>query len=300
MESDFLIYNAVQEDDNKKLYSILKSNMNLSRRMIIGLKKSGGIYINGSHAMTNAIVKKGDTVSVDIKRQETQDIAPQDIPIDVVYEDRDLLIVNKQPGIVVHPTKGHPEGTLSNGIIYHWRSNGDDSIVRLVNRLDRDTSGLMIVAKNKFSHQAMAKQLDANKVVKIYIAVVHGAFKKEEGTIDLPIDRPTHESIKREVLKSGQNAITHFKVIENYKAGSLLKIRLETGKTHQIRVHMSYIGHPLFGDTLYGVQDDSEYIKRQALHAVMLKFDHPRTGKDMCIKADLPDDIKSLIKKLGC
>lgn len=298
MENDFLYYSVDEKDEGVKLDSILKTRMNLSRRMITGLKKSGGIFLNSAPALTSAIVNAGDVVSVNINREESQDIIPQYIPIDVVYEDRDLLIVNKQPGIVVHPTKGHPEGTLSNGIIYHWRSKGEDGIVRLVNRLDRDTSGLIIIAKNKFAHQAMAKQLEADRVVKIYCAVVHGTFSEEEGTIDLPIDRPTRESIKRQVLQSGQRAVTHYRVIERFNDASALEIRLETGKTHQIRVHMSHVGHPLFGDTLYGAQDDSEYIGRQALHAMKLQFDHPRTGEAMNIKSDLPDDMNILIEKL--
>lgn len=298
MERDILKYAIDDSDDGAKLDGILKNRLNLSRRMITGIKKRDGIFLNGSHAMTNEKVKTGDIVSVDISKEESQDIEPQDIPIDIVFEDHDLLIINKQPGIVVHPTKGHPEGTLSNAVMYHFRSRGEDSIVRLVNRLDRDTSGLIIIAKNQFCHQAMAKQLEAGQVKKIYMAVVHGSFENDEGIIDLPIDRPSWESIKREVTKSGQNAVTHYRVVEKLKDAALLQIRLETGRTHQIRVHMSHIGHPVVGDTLYGTSDDTELILRQALHAYTLEFYHPRSGQKLSVKADLPEDIKNLILKL--
>lgn len=298
MKNDFLEYIAGETDDGIKLDSILKSRLNLSRRMIIGLKKNNCIYINGKPEFVNYLVRKGDEVLVNIAKEENQDIKPQDIPIDIAYEDGDLLIVNKQPGIVVHPTRGHPEGTLANGIIFYFREKNESTIVRLVNRLDRDTSGLILIAKNQFSHQAMAKQLDLNQIDKIYLAVVHGIVKENEGTIDLPIDRPERESIKREVMTSGYKAVTHFKVLERLKDASLLEIKLETGKTHQIRVHMSHIGHPLFSDTLYGCCDDSKWIMRQALHAFMLSFNHPRTGEKLCIKAEIPSDIQILLNEL--
>jgi 23S rRNA pseudouridine1911/1915/1917 synthase len=298
MKEDLLSYTAKPDDEGVKIDSILRNKLNLSRRIIIGLKKNNNIFLNGETAFTNAKVKVGDEISVNLVKEESQNIEPEDIPIDIVYEDRDLLIINKQPGLVVHPTKGHQSGTLSNGVIFHWRQRGEGTIVRLVNRLDRDTSGLVIIAKNQFAHQAMAKQMDVNAVEKIYFAVVHGALSCQEGTIDLPIDRPTYESIKREVMKTGIRAVTHFRVVESFNEGSLLEIKLETGKTHQIRVHMSHSGHPLYGDTLYGESDDSLLIGRQALHAARLVFSHPREGTPMDIRAELPEDIKILIEKL--
>lgn len=298
MKEDFLTYNVKDEDEGLKIDNILKYKMNLSRRMIIGLKKNKNIFLNGKEAFTNEKVYVKDEVSVNLAKDESQDIEPQNIPIDIVFEDKDILVVNKQPGIVVHPTKGHPTDTLANGIIYHFRSMGEDTIVRLVNRLDRDTSGLIIVAKNQFCHQAMAKQFEANQVEKLYYAVAHGEFDKDEDTVSLPIDRPTKESIKREVMNNGQMAITHYNIIEKLKGGALLRIKLETGKTHQIRVHLSHIGHPLYGDTLYGENDDSDFIKRQALHAYMLKFRHPRNGEDIVINTPIPADIMELIEKI--
>lgn len=299
MRDDFLKYNIEVEDKGIKLDSILRTKLNLSRRLIIWLKKTNGIYLNNKSVHTDAIVNPGDIVSVNIGREERQDIEPQDIPVDVIFEDKDLLVVNKQPGLVVHPTKGHPQGTLSNGIMYHWMKKGEEVIVRLVNRLDRDTSGLVIIAKNQFTHQAMAKQLESNQVRKIYLCIVHGIVEEDMGTIDLPIDRPTFQSIKREVMEEGSRAVTHFKTIERFDDASLLQIRLETGKTHQIRVHMSHIGHSIFGDTLYGKSDDGLYIARQALHAAQLVFTHPRNGNRMEFKTQLPEDMSSLLEKLG-
>lgn len=298
MKSDILKYVADKDDEGVKLDSILRTRLNLSRRMIIWLKKTNNIFLNDQPVFVSAVVKMGDVISVNIAKDESQDIEPQDMPLSIIFEDRDLLVVDKQPGIVVHPTKGHPEGTLSNAIIYHWRKNGEDTIVRLVNRLDRDTSGLVMVAKNQFSHQAMAKQLDANQVQKIYIAVAHGVVADDSGTIDMPIDRPSRESIKREIMETGLRAVTHFDVLKRFDEATLLKIYLETGKTHQIRVHMSHLGHPLFGDTLYGEYDDSLFIGRQALHAASLKFIHPRTGEQLNLGAQLPNDMKALIRRL--
>ena len=298
MEKDLLKYTVKQEDVGRKIDAILKNRMNISRRMITGLKKNNSIFLNGKQAFTNIKVNVNDEVSVNIVKDESQDIEPQDIPIEIVFEDNDLLILNKQPGIVVHPTKNYLDGTLANGIVNHWREKGESTIVRLVNRLDRDTSGLIIIAKNQFCHQAMAKQMDVDNVEKKYYAIVHGDLEKDEGTIDLPIDRPTYQSIKRDVMEEGTKAVTHYWVVERFNNATLVEIRLETGKTHQIRVHMTHIGHPLFGDTLYGDSDDMDFISRQALHAYMLKFNHPRSGEHMKLCADLPKDMRILIQRL--
>lgn len=298
MKKDFLKYRVNEEDDGAKLGSILRRNMNLSGRIITGLKKRNNIFLNGKSSFVSAIVHNGDEVVVNLFKEESQNIEPQYIPLDIAFEDEDLLIINKQPGLVVHPTKGHPDGTLSNGVIYYWREKGEGNIVRLVNRLDRDTSGLVIIAKNQFSHQALAKCLDAGTVEKTYYAVVHGFFAEEEGTIDLPIDRPTRESIRREVIESGQRAVTHYRTVERLGEDSLVELKLETGRTHQIRVHMSYLNHPIYGDTLYGETDDREFIGRQALHARRLRFKHPRTAEVIDIKAEVPEDMKLLMRKL--
>jgi len=200
--------------------------------------------------------------------------------------------------MVVHPTKSHPTGTLSNGILNYFIKNKENCIVRLVSRLDMDTSGLIMVAKNQFAHMNLAKAMEENKIVKSYLAVVHGKLKSKEGVIDRQIGRPSEDSIKREVCSSGQRSVTHFKVIKEYEDSSLVELTLETGRTHQIRVHLSYLGNPIYGDTLYGVEEDYKVINRQALHAYKLIIPHPRTGEILSLVSNLPEDIDDLINKL--
>ncbi len=235
-----------------------------------------------------------------MQEDEHQNIEPEDMNIEIVYEDNDIIVINKRPGIVVHPTKGHPTGTLSNGILYHFKKNGEKSIVRLVSRLDRDTSGLIIIAKNQFSHMRLASDMSKDSFRKIYIAVVHGSMKEKEGRINLPIYKEEEsESIKRIVDERGQESITTYEVLEELSKGSVVRLELETGRTHQIRVHMSHLGHPLYGDSLYGKgEEEKEYIERQALHAYKLEFPHPRTGDILKLQCSLPDDIKNLIEKI--
>jgi 23S rRNA pseudouridine1911/1915/1917 synthase len=288
-----LVCEITKEQDGRKLINFLKSGtLKFSTRLCRKLVRGGYVLINGERAKYQDVIKEGDKIEITLNRGETQDIEPQDIPIDVAYEDLDLLVVNKPPFMVVHPTKSHQENTLANGIINYFRETNQNCIVRLVNRLDRDTSGLVIVAKSQYAHQAMARKLDDNQIEKYYIAVVEGRMEGK-GTIDMPIDRPSQESMKRVVMEGGQRAVTHYDVIEATEEMSVLKIRLETGKTHQIRVHMSTIGHPIVGDTLYG--SASELITRQALHAYMLKFESLRDRKMLEITTKVPDDMQKLL-----
>ena len=204
--------------------------------------------------------------------------------------------------MVVHPTRGYPLGTLANGVLYYFQEKGEKCIVRLVSRLDMDTSGLIIIAKNQFSHMALArdmqdKEMQGKTFEKSYMAIVHGNMENKSGTIDLPIGKPDEESIKREICEDGQRSITHYEVIESFKNGDLVKMTLETGRTHQIRVHLSHIGHPIYGDSLYG-KEEIHYIDRQALHAYKLIIPHPRTGEELILMTDLPEDMKNLISKL--
>ena len=244
-------------------------------------------------------LSQDDLIEIYMQEDEHQNIEPEDINIEIVYEDSDIIVINKKPGIVVHPTKSHPTGTLSNGILYHFKKKGERSIVRLVNRLDRDTSGLVIVAKNQFSHMRLASDMSKDSFRKIYIAVVHGSMKEKEGRINLPIYKEENESIKRIVDERGQESITTYEVLEELSKGSVVKLELETGRTHQIRVHMSHLGHHLYGDSLYGMgEEEKEYIERQALHAYKLEFPHPRTGNILKLQCSLPEDIKKLIEKI--
>lgn len=275
-----------------KLIHFLKVKLKMSTRFTRKMAKNGLGTINGKRGINSDILKIGDVVEITIDGEETQDIEAEDIPINVVYEDKDLLIVNKPPFMVVHPTKSHQEGTLANGIVNYFKITKQNCIVRLVNRLDRDTSGLVIIAKSQYAHQQMANMLHNNSIEKYYIAMVEGRLEGE-GTIDLPIGRPSVESIKREVMEDGQRAVTHYEVIVSSLDITCVNVKLETGRTHQIRVHLNHIGHPLLGDTLYG--KESEYINRQALHAYKLKFNNIRNNEPVEVAVDLPEDMKKIM-----
>ncbi len=278
----------------------LKEELGLSTRLIRSAAIENRVLVNKNSVRMRFVLHENDEVVVKLQRKESQNIEPEDIPIDVVYEDEDIIVVNKQPNIVVHPTRRHPSGTLANGILYYFKQTNQSCIVRLVSRLDMDTSGLIIIGKNQFAHMALSKEMQENNLEKRYLAVVHGNLKEKEGTIDAPIYRPEGEdSIQRIVDERGQRSITHYKVIESYKDADLVECLLETGRTHQIRVHLSHLGHPIYGDSLYGYgEEEKELITRQALHAYGLDFKSPRTKEILSLRANLPEDIKSLIEQL--
>lgn len=295
-----------------KIRDYLKFTENLSSRFIKSSGISGKISVNGKVAKLNHRINSKDKIEIDMKKDENQNIEPEKMELDVVYEDMDLIVINKRPGMVVHPTRGYPLGTLANGVLYYFEEKGENAIVRLVSRLDMDTSGLIIIAKNQFSHMSLARDMQSSDIQcseaqgsemqgkvfeKSYMAIVHGHLKDKFGTIDLPIGKPEEASIKREVCPEGQRSITHYQVIESYKNADLVKVTLETGRTHQIRVHLSHIGHALYGDSLYGVEED-EYILRQALHAYKLIIPHPRTGEELILETKLPKDMELLKSKL--
>lgn len=297
MNSNTLIYKILDEDAGTKLKEVLYDKMKISGRLTRKLKRSKNIFVNGYNISLGSNLRKGDIVKV-IMEDEANKFEPQDIPISVVYEDMDLMIINKQPNIVVHPTKGHPDNTIANGLVNYLNKTGQRFKIRFINRLDRDTSGLLMIAKNPFAQQSLSNQMQQNRVEKKYLAVVKGRVEKDYGIIDAPIGRIESDSIHRRVIENGQRSITHYEVIERYNDASLVRLTLETGRTHQIRVHMQYIGHTLIGDELYGYVND-ELINRQALHAETLKFFQPRTDEKRLVKANMPDDIKDLITKLS-
>lgn len=227
---------------------------------------------------------------------EINNINPENIKLNIVYEDNDLLILNKEEDIVVHPTKSHQSNTLSNGIAYYFKEKNIKKKIRFVNRLDMDTTGILIVAKNPFAHQQMAIQFENNTVEKKYLALVEGIVKKEEEIIDEPIGREEDKSIRKIVTPKGQQALTKYKVKARLKEATLLEVQIFTGRSHQIRVHLNHIGHPIIGDTLYNKK--SPYIKRQALHSYYLKLKHPRTKENIEFIAQLPKDMSLLIDQM--
>ncbi|KIL08829.1 pseudouridylate synthase [Clostridium botulinum] len=282
-----------------KIREYLKEKLDLSTRLIRSASKDQRIYVNNSAVRMNYMIKNGDVIKIDLNKNESQNINPEKIDLDIVYEDDDVLVINKQPFIIVHPTKNFQSGTLANGILYYFQETNQNCIVRLVSRLDMNTSGLIIIAKNQFSHSRLSKDMK-EKLQKRYLAIVHGNLEEKEGTIDLPIYKPEgiEYGSRRVIDERGQRSITHYKVIESFEGGDLVECLLETGRTHQIRVHLSHLGHPIYGDELYGVGLEENLIKRQALHAYGLDFESPRSLKPLSLRADLPDDIKKLLEKI--
>ncbi|MBK5246908.1 MAG: RluA family pseudouridine synthase [Peptostreptococcaceae bacterium] len=294
-------YIVTEDDVNNELQikALLRYHFKFSSRLNKKIKRENLILLNGKPVKTYLLPAAGDIISISMP-EEISDFNPEEIPIEIVYEDDDLLVINKQYGIVVHPTKGHHSHTIANGIMKYMLDSKQSFKIRFINRLDMDTSGILVVAKNSHVQDDFAKQVAMNLVEKKYIAVVKGIVENDEGIIDLPIGRPDIEKPERSVLKdsSGANSITHYKVIERYKTGyTLVELILKTGRTHQIRVHMSHIGHPVVGDHLYG-GSNVLLIERQALHAHKLSFFKSVTKEKLQLEAPVPADIAQLISKL--
>lgn len=281
--------------DGLRVDETLRRHFGISGSLIKDLKKyDDGLLLNGEHIRTVDCVKYGDTLTVTMHDSDSENIIPQDIPLDVMYEDEDILIVNKQPGIPTHPSMGHPQNTLANGVAAHYKKNGENHIFRAVNRLDRDTSGVMCIAKNSYAHARLIDGMREGSLVRKYTAIVCGTLK-EGGTIDAPIVRTGF--IERTVSEDGQRAVTHYNVIKNIGEYSLIELQLETGRTHQIRVHMSHIGCPLLGDWLYGTED-KELFPRQALHSSYLKLIHPVTGATLEFIPEMAKDMQNFMDLL--
>lgn len=291
-------YNIISYTNDKEmiLKDLLLDKLNFSVRSLSKMKREETILVNGEFKKLNTIIKKGDLIEIKID-EEMANFEAQNLNLDIIYDDFDIIMVNKPPFMVVHPTKSHYNNTIANGITDYIIKKGEKVRVRFVNRLDMNTSGLVIVAKNAYAHHTLSNDMSNNKFEKTYITVVKGIVKDDKGTINKPIYRPTEDSIKRIVDDKGQESITHYKVIERLKDATVLEIKLETGRTHQIRVHMNYLGHGIIGDELYGYVNE-ELINRQALHAYKLEFEQPRTKEILRFEAKLPNDIKNLIEKL--
>lgn len=290
-----------KEYEGVTIREFLKEDLGLSSRLIRRSAIEKRILVNKKEVRMRYIVHAGDLVQINLQSDESQNITPEKMDLDIVYEDEDILVINKKPYMVVHPTKSYQSGTLANGVLFYFKETNQNCIVRLVSRLDMNTSGLIIIAKNQFAHMALSKEMEENNLEKRYLAIVHGNLKEQEGTIDAPIYRPDGEEFgtMRIVDERGQRSITHYKVIASFKDADLVECLLETGRTHQIRVHMKHLGHPIYGDTLYGFEGDEELTPRQALHAYGLDFKSPKTKETLSLRAKLPEDMESLLKKVG-
>ncbi|HGM1529321.1 TPA: RluA family pseudouridine synthase [Clostridioides difficile] len=291
-------YNLISytNEEEMTLKEVLLDKLNFSVRSLSKMKREKSVLVNGVYKKPSLKVYSGDLIEVKID-EEKANFEPQDLNLQIIYDDFDIIMVNKPPFMVVHPTKSHYDKTIANGISYYIDNQKENVKIRFVNRLDMNTSGLVIVAKNAYAHHTLSTAMSENKVEKKYITVVDGIIKENEGTIDEPIYRPTEDSIKRIIDERGQSSITHYKVIERLENATVLEVSLETGRTHQIRVHMAHIGHGIIGDELYGCVDE-KLINRQALHAHKLEFEQPRTKEKLKFKADIPEDMKELISKL--
>ncbi|MGL4913355.1 MAG: RluA family pseudouridine synthase [Romboutsia sp.] len=283
-------------EEDSTLKEILLDKLNFSVRSLSKMKREQTSLVNGEFKKPSTKIKKGDLIEVKIE-EDMANFEPQDLNLDILYDDFDIIMVNKPPFMVVHPTKSHNDKTIANGITDYVIKRNEKVKVRFVNRLDMNTSGLVIIAKNAYAHHNLSLDMQEDKVEKRYITVVKGNIEEDSGTINQPIYRPTDDSIKRIVDERGQDSVTHYKVLERLNDATVLEVRLETGRTHQIRVHMDYIGHGIIGDELYGYVDEN-LINRQALHAYSLIFEQPRTKEKLEFKAELPTDIKELINKL--
>lgn len=276
----------------------------LSRNAVQRLLECGYILYEGSPVRKNYRVTAGQVFTVDIPEPRETEVAAQDIPLDVVYEDKDIIVVNKPRGMVVHPAPGHEDGTLVNALIHHCGGSlsgiGGELRPGIVHRIDKDTSGLIISAKNDFSHTALSSQLKDHTLARVYEAVVCGKVKNDAGTVNVPIGRhPTDRKRQSANSKTAREAVTHYEVITRYNGYTHIRCRLETGRTHQIRVHMAYIGHPILGDLIYGRKKPEKGLSGQCLHARELTFLHPRTGEKIHLETSLPAYFTAVLEKLG-
>lgn len=289
-----LEYKITNQTKYKTIKQLLKEEFHISERLLKRLKKEKQIFINNFPVSINASFNLNDVISVCLDfDEEAENIVPTKMKLNVLFEDDALLIINKPAAIPVHPSMDHYTDSLSNGIMYYFNDIGLKRKIRIVNRLDKNTSGIVIFAKNEYIQECLVTQMKNHSFQKEYLALLEGLLNKKSGTINAPIARKENSIIERQVSPDGQESITHYKVLKEYSNYSLVHFILETGRTHQIRVHCNYIGHPILGDTLYG--KSSNLIDRQALHSCKVTFIHPITNKKMEIIAELPIDIKKLI-----
>ena len=293
---------AATEHAGVRLDAFLSADGALTRSQAARLIAEGRVRVNGKPAAKSARLSGGETVTVDVPQLRETALPPQDIPLDVVYEDDDVIVVNKPTGLVVHPAPGHPDGTLVNALLHHCGDSlsgiGGEKRPGIVHRIDRDTSGLIIAAKNDAAHLALSAQLKDHSLSRTYECLVTGNMKQDSGTVDAPIGRSSADRKKMAVVPTGRRAVTHWEVVARYPGVTHLRCRLETGRTHQIRVHMAYLGHPILGDTVYGAKKPVPGLTGQCLHATGLRFVHPRTGEPVELHCPLPPEFTAMLQKL--
>lgn len=296
-------YIVKNEEKGKRIDAYISGvDSEISRTAVQRLIEEEKISVNGKSTKPSYKVQENDLIEIEECEPKEIELKAQDIPLEIIYEDTDIIVVNKPKGLVVHPAVGNPDGTLVNAIMSICKDSlsgiGGEIRPGIVHRLDKDTSGVLIIAKNDISHINISNQIKNHEVEKTYIALVRGIVKENEATINMPIGRSTKDRKKMAVSKSGRNAITHFKVIKRYEKYTLLEIKIETGRTHQIRVHLSHIGYPVVGDYTYSNGKNDFNVEGQMLHAQKIKFRHPKTDKEMELEAGLPEYFQEIIEKL--
>lgn len=292
-----------QLNEKQRLDAFLaNTELEISRNMAQKLIKNNQVFVNGKNEKESYKVKKDDVIIVKIEEPKESSLKEQEIPLDIIYEDDDIIVVNKEKGMVVHPGNGNPDGTLVNAILHHCKGSlsgiGGEVRPGIVHRIDKDTSGLLIVAKNDKAHIAMAEEIKNHEVTKIYTTLVRGVISENQATINMPIGRSQKERTKMAVVKDGKEAITHFEVLKRYSKYTLLKVKIDTGRTHQIRVHLAQIGYPVIGDEVYSNGKNEFGVHGQMLHSTVLEFKHPVTGKEMHLEAPLPKYFSDILEKL--
>ena len=298
-----ILLRASEESKNQRLDAFLASSLDgLTRSQATRLIESGEVAVNGRAVSKSYKLAGGEDIAVTLPEPEPVEAVPQDIPLDVVYEDADVIVVNKPSGMVVHPAPGHPDGTLVNALLYHCAGtlSGIGGALRpgIVHRIDRDTSGLIIAAKNDAAHQYLSAQLADHTLARTYECIVVGKLREDRGTVDAPIARHPTDRKRMAVVAGGREAVTHWEVVARYPGYTHVRCRLETGRTHQIRVHMAYIGHPILGDTVYGAKKEVPGLTGQCLHAVGLRFLHPRTHEVVELSCPLPEEFTRMLQKI--
>ena len=298
-----ILLRASEESKNQRLDAFLASSLDgLTRSQATRLIESGEVAVNGRAVSKSYKLAGGEDIAVTLPEPEPVEAVPQDIPLDVVYEDADVIVVNKPSGMVVHPAPGHPDGTLVNALLYHCAGtlSGIGGALRpgIVHRIDRDTSGLIIAAKNDAAHQYLSAQLADHTLARTSECIVVGKLREDRGTVDAPIARHPTDRKRMAVVAGGREAVTHWEVIARYPGYTHVRCRLETGRTHQIRVHMAYIGHPILGDTVYGTKKEVPGLTGQCLHAVGLRFLHPRTHEVVELSCPLPEEFTRMLQKI--